>query len=141
MRRQCRHQVEGLVNETDALTPEQRAFAFGQCGDFDAGHVDGAGIGRVDAANEIEERGLARAAAPAQGDGFAACDVEVDAVEHEVVARAFAKAPGQAAELDFGGCIGHSALLCAISEHRAMAGCNNTYQPQRMTDYAMIGTA
>ena len=79
--------------------------------------------------------------ATAQGDGLAAGDVEIDAVEHDMIAPTLAKPAGEATQLDFIRSIRHSALLCGISEHRAMPGCNNTYQPQWLADYAMISAA
>ena len=60
---------------------------------------------------------------------------------HDMIAPALAKPAGEASQLDFTRGIRHSTLLCGISEHRAMPGCNNTYQPQTVADYAIIGAA
>ena len=66
------------------------------------GHDDLSAVGHVDTADEIQQRRLAGAAATAQRHGFPAPDVEADVVEHHVFALAFAKAPMQIADADFG---------------------------------------
>ena len=114
---QRRHEVERLVDEADMRAPEQRAVALGQSGQIDARDGHGTGIRRIDAADQVQQRRLARAAPAPQGHGLAARDVQVDPVEHDVLALAFAKATAQAAEANFHGGVRahiHSTLFYGV---------------------------
>jgi hypothetical protein len=53
---------------------------------------DGAGIARLQPRNQAEQRALAAAAAPDDGDELAGRDMQVDAAKHLVVAEGFAQA-------------------------------------------------
>ena len=66
-------------------------------GDVAAVEDDGAAIGRDDAGDRLQERGLAGAVGAEQGDDLALVDLEVDAEEHLHVAVGHVEARGRAA--------------------------------------------
>lgn len=75
-------EIEGLVDEPHVPAPEQRTFPLVHRGEIPAGNDDATAIGRVDATDDVEERGLARAAAPDERDALARPRLEPDAVQH-----------------------------------------------------------
>ena len=97
-----RYQVERLVDEADVPAPEQRAIAFRETGQVDAGDDDPARVRRVDSPDQVEQRRLPRTAATAQRDDLAATNVGVDAIEHDLPSVAFLEVAAQTAELNFG---------------------------------------
>ncbi len=83
------------------LSAKQRPPAFVEPRDVLAGNDDLTAVGHVDAADEVEQRRLAGAAAAAQRHGLAALHVQADVVEHDVFARALEEASVQTAHADF----------------------------------------
>jgi hypothetical protein len=77
-----------LIHESDPLAPEQGAGRFGQLGDLAAGHCDRATVGAVDAAYQVQEGRLSRAAAAENRYGLPTADLRVRAVENAVNAAA-----------------------------------------------------
>src|SRR5256885_17058191 len=67
-----RDQVEELVDEADVGAAEQGAGGLAHGRHVTPVDLHGATLGRVDAADEIEERGFARAAASGDRDRLAA---------------------------------------------------------------------
>src|SRR5262249_26227135 len=53
--------------------------------------ADGAAVGTLEAADQPEQRGLAAARGPENGNEAAGSDVEIDAAQHDVGAEAFAQ--------------------------------------------------
>src|SRR5690606_8674835 len=68
------------------------------------------------------KRGLARPAAAADGDGLAARDRRIEAVQHDLPATAFTVAPLESLELDTGrrAFLGHAGRV--PGQHRGMVG-------------------
>jgi hypothetical protein len=100
LRRQHRHQVVALEDEADVL-----GAPGGQRVRCPARRCAGrrrelAGAGRVEAADQVEQGGLARARRPHQRDEVALGDVQVDAVQHLDALGAADVGLGQAADLD-----------------------------------------
>ena len=81
-RAQFREQVVELEDEAEGAVAEAVAPAVGQVVDPQAVELDGAGVGRVEQAEQMEERTLARAAGPDDGDELAALDLQVDPAEY-----------------------------------------------------------
>jgi len=79
---QHRHQVVELEHEADVAAAPVRELAAVHAVQALAFDLDLARRRRVEAADEIEQRGLARARRPHQRDEVALGDVEVDAVQH-----------------------------------------------------------
>ena len=65
----------------------------GQLAQIDAIEGDGAGLGFVEAAEEIDDRALAAAAGTHQGHGAAAGQLQIELVDHRVVAIGETHAP------------------------------------------------
>ena len=93
-RRQPGEQVEGLEDEADPAAPEGRQRRAGRAGDVLAGHHDPPLGGRVEGADEVEQRRLAAARGPQHHDELAPVDRQVDVLEgadrrvaHPVAAR------------------------------------------------------
>ena len=74
-------QVEELEDEADLLAAEVGELVLREVRDVDAVDDDASVGGRVDAAEEVEERGLARAARSDDRHELAARDAEIDVVE------------------------------------------------------------
>src|SRR5699024_7765216 len=72
------HQAEGLEDERDPVAAQERLAVVVEPGDVDVVDVHAAPVGAVEAADEIEQRRLARAGAPDERDELTGCDVEVD---------------------------------------------------------------
>ena len=95
-------QVEELEDEPDAPPPEERAVALAERRDVGAVHHHRARGRQVDAADQVEERGLSRPAAADQHRDLALPDRGVHVAEDDALAVAFAVELGQAPELDGG---------------------------------------
>ena len=71
-----------LKNKTDAAVAEMRQLTFGERGEILSGKKDFARVGRIQAANQMEQGAFARAGRAAQREKFAARHVEVHAAQH-----------------------------------------------------------
>ena len=65
-----RHEIEELVDEPDVLPAKARALRLRERRYLAPVQLDAAGVSTIDAADHIEQRGFARAAAADDGDGF-----------------------------------------------------------------------
>ena len=74
--------MEELEDEADAAVPQGAEPALVGARDRLAGHLDGAGLGPVEAAEHVQQRRLPGPRAPQHGDDLPGRDVEVGAVEH-----------------------------------------------------------
>ena len=90
-----RHEVQFLVDDRDA---SGLSFERGAEVAFDALVDNGAAVGRVLAADDFHQRGLARAIFAANGVNFAAPQVEADTVEGKHPGETFGHV-GQAKQL------------------------------------------
>ena len=75
-------EVEGLEDEADVVAAHAGELALGAAVDALAGDLDGAGLGAVERAEEVQERRLARARAPDDGHELARAHLDGGAVEH-----------------------------------------------------------
>ena len=80
-RRQHRHQIVELEDEADVARAPVGEFGFVELADILAGDDQLAGIGAVDAGDQVEQRALARPRRPHQREELALADVETDAAE------------------------------------------------------------
>ena len=78
---ELRQQIEELKHEPDLPIPDARQLAHRGGGDLGAVELDAAFARRIEAAEDVHERGFAAARRADDGDEFAAVDVEVDVVE------------------------------------------------------------
>jgi len=85
-------QIEELIDETDACAAKQSALRLAQRRDIAAVDFNRAAVRPIDAADEIQESRLARAAASDDRDSLAAGYVRVGLIEHAVNAYPLAKA-------------------------------------------------
>ena len=83
-------QMEKLEHGADALAAEAGEPIARECVDALAVEGDGASVGAIDAAEAIEERGLAAAGGPGQRDAFAGGNGERHIGEHGACAVGFA---------------------------------------------------
>src|SRR5690606_22475892 len=105
LRAQHRQQVVELEDEADVLGAPARQFAGLELVDALAVDADAAGGGRVQAADQVQQGGLARARRAHQGDEGTALDLEVDAVQHFHLLLAAGVVLGELPDLDQG--LGH----------------------------------
>ena len=102
-RREVGQQVELLKHEADG------ASCAGWCGrrrsgcEILPGHAHLAGGRRRESADDVEQRGFARAGRPHDGQELAALDVQIDAAQRRHVDFAHAVDLAQIARLDDGG--------------------------------------
>ncbi|KAG1081628.1 hypothetical protein G6F40_015417 [Rhizopus arrhizus] len=82
LRGQHRHQVVELEHEADVVAAPGRQLAAAHLVDALAFDADLAAAGVVQAADQVEQGGLARTGGAHQRDEVAARDVQVDAVQH-----------------------------------------------------------
>jgi hypothetical protein len=80
-RRQHRHQVVELKHEADAGRAPAGEFVLAQPVDALAGHVHLADVRPIDAAEQVEQRRLARAGRPHHRDEVAGRDGEIEVIE------------------------------------------------------------
>ena len=73
--------VEGLEYKTQRLAPETGALRCGKVVDATAGHLDGAGVGHIEAGDQVQEGGLADAGFALQGDAFTLQKNQIDVRE------------------------------------------------------------
>ncbi len=94
------YEVEGLEDETRLLTPQPRRLAVREATDHVAVEDDLTARGPVQAAEQVEQRALARARRAHEGDELTTSDREGDAAQRLHVGLAEPVAPGQAAGLE-----------------------------------------
>ena len=104
-----RQQVEELEDEADVPPAEARALHLGECRQVHVGDADPALVRQVDAADEVEQRRLARSRRPEHGHPLARLDAGARAVEHHVHPLSLPVALAQARQLEggTGGLAGH----------------------------------
>src|SRR3546814_8914276 len=88
LRVQHRLQVVELEHEADVLAAPLRQLAGAHAVDARAVDLDLAAAGRVQAADQVEQGGLARTRGTHQRDEVALVDVQVQAVQHGDLLRA-----------------------------------------------------
>ena len=71
-----------LEDEAQVAVAEVGELLLGEGGDIDAVDDDGAGVGAVECADNLQQGGLAGSAGADDADHLATVDVEVDAFEH-----------------------------------------------------------
>src|SRR5690606_9235576 len=91
-RRELRQQVMELVHETQLVVAQRAALALAELVDVAPGHLDGALVGPVKAAQHLQQGGLARAGSTHNRDTLTARDRQFNPGEHCQLAAAFAKA-------------------------------------------------
>ena len=106
--RQGRYEVERLKHEAEALPPPARPFGLGQHRKVGAVDAHAACVGRLEAADQAEQRRLAGAAATHDGNELPALHGQAGAVEHGLLPVALA----DVVELDPCRCDGvHKSIL------------------------------
>src|SRR5262249_27303048 len=110
-RREHRHQIIELEDEADVGGAPARKLALGKAVDARARDRDLAGVRPVDAAEQVEQRGLARAGRPHHGDEVALRDRQVEMVEDRDRLLAFDEAFGKAGKASHGNVVRHGRLL------------------------------
>jgi hypothetical protein len=93
-------QVEELEDEADVIAPQGAQRALARAGHPPAGHPDLTGFRAVEPAEHVQQRRLARPAAPEDRHDLARLHVEVGAVEDAPRAAALADGLDQPARLD-----------------------------------------
>src|SRR3954454_10850788 len=83
-------QVMELVDEAERGVACLRALCFAHLADRAALHEYLSGGGRIEAAEEMQERRLSRSGAPHDGDTLAAMDFEIDPQQHRHRLRSLA---------------------------------------------------
>ncbi len=73
--------MEELEDEADVVAAQGVQLALGGARHPPSGDLDLAGVGPVEAAEQVQERRLARPAAAEDGDDLARADVEIGVVE------------------------------------------------------------
>ena len=86
--RQVRQDVERLEDEAELATPRQRAPGVVERGEVRAVDFDTPRVGAVEAGDQVEQRGLARARLADDRDVFARSDPQAEPVEHGARAEA-----------------------------------------------------
>src|SRR5208283_4462314 len=79
--RQDRDETERLEDERDRRAAQPHPVPFGHRGHVTAGHLDAAGVGVVEAADDVEQRGLAGPGPAPQGHELPGRDGEGDATQ------------------------------------------------------------
>ena len=97
--RERRDEVEELEDEADLAAPHARAVSQAHRADIPIPEQDGAGVGNVEPAGEVQERGLPRAALADQRDELALSDGQVHVVEGHHLTRPGGVPLGDALEL------------------------------------------
>ena len=95
-----RDEVVHLEDEADVAGPPLGQLVGGHVRDFVAGDGDAAVRRDIEAAQQIEQGGLARAAGPHEGHEIAFVDVEIQALQHLDLFAAAAVGLVQTANLD-----------------------------------------
>jgi hypothetical protein len=80
-RREHRDEVVHLEDEADVARAPVGQFPARHVRDFIARHADGAARRNIEAAQQVEQRGFARAARPHEGHEIAAVDVQVESLQ------------------------------------------------------------
>ena len=96
----ARQQVEGLEDEADFLVADFGQLVVVHLADADAVQFVVAGGGRVQAADQVHQRGFARAGRPHDGDVFAALDFQRHVAQGVDGLRAHLVAPRNLLEPD-----------------------------------------
>src|SRR2546429_2820879 len=92
--------MECLEDEADLVAPDRRQTAFVQAVDADAVELDLAGIGAIEAAEQMQQRGLSGARPADDGNELAPRDLEISPVEHAGLCVPFAEGLCQTAGAD-----------------------------------------
>jgi hypothetical protein len=98
--RQHRHQVVELEDETDVVAAPGRQLPGAHRVDALPVDVDLTAAGRIQSADQVEQRGLARTRRAHQCDEVALLDVQVDAVQNLDLFRAALVGLGEVANAD-----------------------------------------
>jgi hypothetical protein len=98
--RQHRHQVVELEDEADIGRAPARQLTLAQALDVLAGELDLAGAGRVDAAEQVQQRRLARAGRTHDGDEVAMRDRHAEMIEYGDRLAPLGEALGNVGEFD-----------------------------------------
>src|SRR6185369_8236911 len=125
------HEVVELEDEAHVRRAPVRELGFSQPRDVLAIHEERAAVGLVDARDEVEQRGLARARGAHQRDEVAFGDVERDVVQHRHYLVAAPVALGEVGDLDDRP-RGHGyffAMSTAVPSRRAGGGLTTTRSP------------
>src|SRR5580704_15843148 len=88
---EIRYEMKLLEDEADLFGAEAGEAAFIEAGDVGTVDDGAAGCGRIEAAKNVDQRGLAGAGRTHDGDPFAGLDVEGNAIERADVAVVFAE--------------------------------------------------
>ena len=99
---QSRDQVEKLKHETDMTAAEKGAFDLVQTGYNPIIDTDGAGVGQVDAAEQVQQGGFAGAGLAEQGNELATVDIQIQVGEDDSSVIAFGVVFAQVADRDKG---------------------------------------
>jgi hypothetical protein len=81
LRREHGHEVERLEHEAEPIEPQSRQGRRREDAEVLARHDHAAGVGAVEAAGHVQERGLARARGPRERDELPTLEREADVVE------------------------------------------------------------
>jgi hypothetical protein len=100
LRRQHRHQVIELEDETDVVAAPRRQLPGAHRVDALPVDVNLTAAGRIQSADQVEQRRLARTRWAHQRDEVALVDVQVDAVQHLDLFRAALVGLGEVANAD-----------------------------------------
>ncbi len=84
--------------------PKARALRLFERGDVAPVELDGAGVDPIDPADDIQQGGFARPAAPDDGNGCAVSDGSADIVQHAMFATAFPEAAREILEEEHSAC-------------------------------------
>jgi hypothetical protein len=95
-----RNQIEKLVDEADVGATEQGARRFRERAHLQAIDVDGAAVGTIDAADQVEQCRFARAAATHDRDALAGGDLRIELIENAVDALALAEVAAELADAE-----------------------------------------
>ena len=98
--RQCRYEIERLVNEADVLAPEQCPVALRHGRDVQARHLDLPGIGLIDATDDIQQSRFARATAAFERNRLAPNELGIETLEYGVQLVTFPKAAADTPDTD-----------------------------------------
>ena len=97
------NEVQELKDKPQMFSAKERAVAFGQRSELFAYDPNYSSIGSVDSADQVQEGGLTGAGRSDDRDALTSLYDEIHAVEHDVMAIAFAVALPEPCDLD-GGC-------------------------------------
>ena len=117
---ESRQQVEELEDGSDLFAAKAGEGIAVELIDAVAVEGEATGVGPVDAAEAVEQGGLAAAGRAGEGDAFAGGDAEGDVIEHAT--RAVALGDGNHVENDLGGSGSHARGVNAVCGGRRTRG-------------------